>query len=133
MKERTGVITKSGNPATLVGNEVKVGDIAPNFTVLDNSGNEVKFSSFKGNTIIISSILSLDTGVCDLQTKRFSKEAENLGSDIKILTISMDLPYAQKRWCGTEGVTNVTIMTLRLALLMAFSSKNCVFWQGLSL
>jgi thiol peroxidase len=111
MKERSGIITKSGNPVTLVGNEIRIGDIAPDFTVLDNSGNEVKYSSFKGNTIIISSVLSLDTGLCDLQTKRFNKEAENIGSDIKIITISMDLPYAQKRWCGAEGVTNVQTLS----------------------
>lgn len=111
MNERAGVITSNGNPITLVGNEIKVGDIAPDFVVIDNTGSPVQFSSIKGNITVISVVLSLDTGVCDLQTKRFNKEAEKLGSDIKILTISMDLPYAQKRWCGTEGVTNVQTLS----------------------
>jgi thiol peroxidase len=107
MNERKNVITSKGNPLTLVGNEIKVGDVAPDFTVIDNGGNEVKCSSIKGDITVISVVMSLDTGLCDLQTKRFNKEAEKLGSDVKILTISMDLPFAQKRWCGTEGVTNV--------------------------
>ncbi len=111
MKERTGIVTVGGNPVTLIGDELKVGDRAPDFVVIDNEGSPVHFSSFKGKTVIISVVLSLDTGVCNLQTKRFNHEADNLGSDVVILTISMDLPYAQKRWCGAEGVTKVKTLS----------------------
>jgi len=96
-----------GNPLTLVGNEVKVGDRAPDFVALDNNLAAVSFSSFRGKVRILSSVPSLDTPVCDVQTRRFNQEAANLGPNVQILTISMDLPFAQKRWCGAAGVTEV--------------------------
>jgi thiol peroxidase len=107
MKERTGLITMRGNPLTLTGNEVKVGEIAPDFVVLDNNLSPVKFSSFRGKTCILSSVPSLDTPVCDMETRKFNEEAARLGSDVAILTISMDLPFAQKRWCAAAGVDKV--------------------------
>jgi thiol peroxidase len=107
MKERTGIITMRGNPLTLTGNEVKVGEMAPDFVVLDNNLSPVKFSSFRGKTCILSSVPSLDTPVCDMETRKFNEEAARLGSDVAILTISMDLPFAQKRWCAAAGVDKV--------------------------
>ena len=119
MEERQGVVTIKGNPLTLLGNEVKVGEAAPDFVVIDNDLNEVEFSSYRGKTCIISAVPSLDTPVCDLETKVFNDEAANLGPNIVILTISSDLPFAQKRWCGAEGVDRVE--TLSSHMDMKFS------------
>jgi thiol peroxidase len=111
MKERTGMITMRGNPLTLIGNEVKVGEMAPDFVVLDNNLSPVKFSSFRGKTCIISSVPSLDTPVCDMETRKFNEEAGRLGPEVVILTISMDLPFAQKRWCAAAGVDKVQTLS----------------------
>ena len=111
MKERTGIITMKGNPLTLVGNEVKVGEVAPDFVALDNGLAPVKLSSFRGKICVISSVPSLDTPVCDMETRRFNEEAGKVGSDVAFLTISMDLPFAQKRWCGAAGVTRVQTLS----------------------
>jgi thiol peroxidase len=111
MKERAGIITMKGNPLTLLGSELKVGDAAPDFEVLDNDLAPVSFASFKGKVCIVSSVPSLDTPVCDMETRRFNEEAGNLGSDVRVLTISMDLPFAQKRWCGAAGVDKVTTLS----------------------
>ncbi len=111
MEERDGIITMKGNPLTLVGKELKVGDIAPDIEVLDNDLAPVRLSSFKGKVCVISSVPSLDTPVCDMETRRFNEEAGNLGPDVLILTISMDLPFAQKRWCGAAGVDKVITLS----------------------
>jgi thiol peroxidase len=111
MKERKGVITMKGSPLTLVGKEVKVGQPAPDFEVIANDMSSVKLSSFKGKVCIICSVPSLDTSVCDMETRRFNEEAGKLGSDVVVLTISMDLPFAQKRWCGAAGVKNVQTLS----------------------
>ena len=111
MSERTGIITMHGNPLTLVGNEVKVGDNAPDATLLNNDLTPVNISSFKGKICVISSVPSLDTPVCDIETRRFNQEAEGLGEDVAILTVSMDLPFAQKRWCGAAGVDRVITLS----------------------
>ncbi len=111
MKERSGIATIEGKPLTLVGEEVKVGDKAPDFTVLDNDLSPVNFSSYRGKVCVISSVPSLDTPVCDTETRRFNQEAGRLGSDVVILTISMDLPFAQKRWCGAAGVDKVQTLS----------------------
>lgn len=103
-------ITFKGNPVTLLGNEVKVGDQAPNFTVLANDLSPVTLESTKGQVRLISVVPSLDTGVCDQQTRRFNEEAANL-ENVKILTISVDLPFAQKRWCGAAGIENVETLS----------------------
>jgi len=110
MEERAGQITMKGNPLTLLGKPPKVGDPAPDFEALDNNLAPVRLLSFKGKTCVISSVPSLDTPVCDLETRRFNQEAGSLGDAVQILTISMDLPFAQKRWCGAAGVDRV--MTL---------------------
>jgi thiol peroxidase len=111
MSERTGIITMHGNPLTLLGNEIKTGDTAPDATLLDNDLNPVDISSYRGKICVISSVPSLDTPVCDLETRRFNQEAENLGEDVAILTVSMDLPFAQKRWCGAAGVESVATLS----------------------
>jgi len=110
MTERTGVITMKGNPLSLVGNEVKVGDNAPDVTLVANDLSEVKLSSFRGKKVIISVVPSLDTPVCDLQTKRFNQEASKL-QDTVVLTISKDLPFAQRRWCGAAGASAVKTLS----------------------
>jgi thiol peroxidase len=109
--ERTGIVTFKGNGLTLVGQEVKVGQKAPDFEVADNKLGAVKFSDFKGSVCIITSVPSLDTPVCDTETRRFNEEASKLGANVKVLTISMDLPFAQARWCGAAGIKNLTTLS----------------------
>jgi len=111
MEQRTGIVTMKGNPLTLVGNEVKVGDAAPDFEAIDNDLAGVKLSSFGGNVCVILSVPSLDTPVCDIETKKFDEEAAGLDPDVVILTVSMDLPFAQKRWCGAAGAENVKTLS----------------------
>ncbi|MGB8955835.1 MAG: thiol peroxidase [Tumebacillaceae bacterium] len=108
--ERQGAITFKNGPVTLLGNEVKVGDQAPDFTVLANDLSPVTLASSAGTVRLISVVPSLDTGVCDAQTRRFNEEAANLGN-VKVLTVSVDLPFAQKRWCGAAGIENVQTLS----------------------
>ncbi len=110
MNERTGIVTFLGSPLTLIGGEIKVGDKAPGFTLLDNGLAPVKLSDYAGRKLIISSVPSLDTPVCDIETRRFNAEAANL-PDVAILTVSMDLPFAQKRWCGAAGIDSVATLS----------------------
>lgn len=107
--ERKGIITFKGGPLTLAGSEVKVGDTAPDFTAVDSGLQPVKLSDFKGQTVVISVVPSLDTPVCEIQTKKFNQEAAALNA--KILTISVDLPFAQKRFCDAHKIQNVTIVS----------------------
>ncbi|MCL5126380.1 MAG: thiol peroxidase [Deltaproteobacteria bacterium] len=111
MTERKGLVTFKGNLLTLLGNEVKVGDAAPDFTVVANDLSPVNLSSFKGKTLIISAVPSLDTPVCDMSTRRFNQEATFLGNEVTVLTISMDLPFAQARWCGAAGIQNIVTLS----------------------
>ena len=111
MEKRTGIVTFMGNPLTLVGPEVKKGDKAPDFTLLDNDLNPVALKDFVGKVVIISAVPSLDTPVCDMETRRFNQEASSLGDEVVILTVSMDLPFAQKRWCGNAGVDRVQTLS----------------------
>jgi thiol peroxidase len=107
--ERTGVVTFRGNPVTLLGPEVAVGDQAPDFTVLGNDLAPVRFSSLSG-TRVISVVPSLETPVCDLQTRRFNEAVTELG-EASVLTVSVDLPFAQARWCGAAGVEGVRTLS----------------------
>ncbi len=111
MEERTGLVTMKGQSLTLLGNELKVGQKAPDFEVVANDLSTVRFSSFQGKVCIISSVPSLDTSVCDKMTRRFNREAGKLGENGVVLTISMDLPFAQKRWCGAADVKNVQTLS----------------------
>ncbi|MGQ9707946.1 MAG: thiol peroxidase [bacterium] len=107
MQEKTGVVTVQGKPVTLLGKMPKAGERAPDFTVIDNNLQPIDIRRFAGKRLVILSVPSLDTPVCDLETRRFNNEAEKLGDDVVILVISMDLPFAQKRWCGASGVKKV--------------------------
>jgi len=111
MEERTGITTMKGNPLTLIGKELKPGDLAPDFEAAANDMSAANFSSYKGKRCIISAVPSLDTPVCDMQTRRFNTEAASLGDDVVILTLSMDLPFAQSRWCGAAGVDQVITLS----------------------
>ena len=104
-------VTLRGNPLPLGGNEVKSGQNAPDFTAVDNNLQPVRLSEAKGKVIILSSVPSVDTPVCDKETRRFNEEASKLGSDIEVWTLSVDLPFAQKRWCGAAGVDRVKTLS----------------------
>ena len=108
--ERKGVVSMQGNALTLCGPEIKVGDTAPDFTVLDANLQPVKLSDFKGKVRVISTIPSIDTEVCALQTRRFNQEAAAL-KDVEILTISCDLPFALGRFCGAEGIDKIKTLS----------------------
>jgi thiol peroxidase len=110
-KERTGLVTFKGNPLTLLGQEVKVGDRAPNFQVVDKAMQPATLESFKGKVKIITAVPSLDTPVCDTETHRFNEEAGKLPEKAVVLTISMDLPFAQARWCAAAGVEKVQTLS----------------------
>lgn len=111
MSERSGIITFKGTPFTLLGTEVKVGDKAPDFTVVDNGLAPVTLASSAGKIRIISTVPSLDTPVCDTETRRFNQEAAGLPGDVLVLTVSLDLPFAQKRWCGAAGIDKVRTLS----------------------
>jgi thiol peroxidase len=111
MEERSGMITMRGNPLTLTGHPLKVGDKAPDFELLSNDMKAVGLSAYPNKIVVLSSVPSLDTPVCDLETRRFNSEAVGLGQDVVILTVSMDLPFAQKRWCGAAGVDKVVTLS----------------------
>lgn len=111
MQERSGIITFKGNPFTLIGPALKVGDKAPEFEVVDNGLTPVTLASSSGKIRIISSVPSIDTPVCDTETRRFNQEAAGLPGDVQVLTISLDLPFAQKRWCGAAGIDKVTTLS----------------------
>lgn len=111
MTERNGVATFQGNPLTLVGPEIKVGDKAPEFNALANDLSPASLSDYAGTVLVIAAVPSLDTPVCDMEVRRFNAEAAALGDDVKILTLSMDLPFAQGRWCGAAGVDAVQTLS----------------------
>ena len=111
MRERTGVITSKGKPLTLLGPEIRVGDKAPDFRAVDGGLAPVTLSDFKGKIKIISAVPSLDTPTCDMETRRFNLEAAKLPDKVAVITISLDLPFAQKRWCAAAGVDKVKILS----------------------
>ena len=111
MSERTGVVTFKGEPLTLIGPELKVAQASPDFTALGNDLSEVKLSDFHGKVVLIASVPSLDTSVCDMEARRFNEESAKLGDEVTVLVISMDLPFAQGRWCGAAGVENIRTLS----------------------
>jgi len=110
-QERTGIITFKGNPMTLLGPALEAGEAAPDFAVVDNGLAPVTLASYAGKIKVVSAVPSLDTPVCDMETRRFNQEAANLPDNVKVLTISLDLPFAQKRWCGAAGIDRVTTLS----------------------
>ena len=110
-QERTGVITFKGNPMTLLGPDVKVGAAAPDFRVVDNGLQPVTRDSAKGKVQLITVVPSLDTPVCDTMTRKFNEEAAKLPDTVAVYTVSLDLPFAQKRWCGNAGIDKVQTLS----------------------
>ncbi len=111
MEERNGAITFQGMPLTLLGPELKVGERAPDFTLADNGLQPKTLGDYSGRIKIISALPSLDTPVCDTETRRFNQEAAKLPGDVVVLTVSMDLPFAQKRWCAAAGIDRVVTLS----------------------
>ena len=111
MSERKGAVTFEGNPLTLTGNELKVGDKAPNIQFMNDELKPVSLNDYNGKVCVILSVPSLDTPVCDTETRKFNEYAGTFGPDVEILAVSMDLPFAQKRWCGAAGGERVTTLS----------------------
>ena len=111
MVQPAGRVTLNGKPVTLIGRQVEVGDSAPDFIVCDRNLSPVSFRSLSRGVCIITSVVSLDTEVCDAQVRRFNEEAAALSPHLQILVISMDLPFAQKRWCGAAGIDRVEVLS----------------------
>lgn len=109
-QERSGYTLK-GNPLTLIGPELKVGDQAPDFSLNKDLVTKVSLADYAGKIKLISVVPSLDTGVCDAQTRRFNEAAAELGEQVAILTVSVDLPFAQARWCGAAGIDKVVTLS----------------------
>lgn len=111
MIERPGSVTMRGNPLTLLGQELKPGQKAPDFSLVTNDMAQVSLADFSGKALALVSVPSLDTPTCAIETRRFNAEAAKLSDDVRILTISMDLPFAQKRWCGAMGIDKVQTLS----------------------
>ena len=109
--ERKGIVTIHGNPLTLIGPDLKAGDKAPGFTVIDNDLKEVSLKDFGGKIKVISVTPSLDTPVCDIQARRFNQEATNFSAEVAVLNISMDLPFAIARFCNAAGIDRVKTLS----------------------
>jgi thiol peroxidase len=107
MANNNSAITLKGNKVDIRGTTPTLGSPAPSFTLIGNNFNEVKLEDYQGKVLILSVLPSLETPVCHLETKRFNEEATKLGGEVAIVTASLDLPFAQKRWCGQEGVENL--------------------------
>lgn len=110
-QEREAAVLFKGNPATLLGTEVKVGDAAPDFRVVDNSLQPVTLATAAGKVRLITAVPSLDTPVCDTMTRQFNQEVATLPDSVVAYTISVDLPFAQKRWCGNTGIDKVQTLS----------------------
>jgi len=111
-KERFGLIKFDGVDQTIIGPEVKAGEKAPDFVAIGNDWAEVHpLKASAGKVIVLAAVLSLDTSVCDRETRRFNTEASLLDPDIRIYILSMDLPFTQKRWCGAAGIDQVTTLS----------------------
>ena len=111
MAENKRTVTFKGNPLTLLGGELKVGSKAPDFQVIAGDLSKVTLQTFKGKTKLISVVPSLDTPVCDQQTRRFNQEAAQLPGDIVVITVSMDLPFAQGRFCSTANINKIKVLS----------------------
>ena len=109
--EREAAVLFKGNPATLLGSEVVVGDTAPDFRVVDNGLQPVTLATAAGKIQLIAVVPSLDTPVCDTMTRQFNQDVANLPDSVVVYTISVDLPFAQKRWCGNAGIDKVQTLS----------------------
>ena len=104
-------VTMKGNPVKLVGMQVREGEVAPGFKVVDATFKPVNLGDFKGRVVLVSAVPSLDTGVCSLQTKRFNEEAARLPTNVVVMTVSEDLPFAQKRFCDAEKIDRIKVLS----------------------
>lgn len=104
-------VTFAGNALTLQGSPVSVGDVAPDFTLLGGDLSPQTLADYKGKVLLITTVPSLDTGVCDMETRRFNKEVSALGDVVQMLVVSCDLPFAQSRWCGAADAHNLTTLS----------------------
>ncbi|MBI1367220.1 MAG: thiol peroxidase [Planctomycetes bacterium] len=111
MAEQPAAITFKGNPMTLLGAELKVGDKAPDFALIATDLSEKKLADYAGKTVILSCVPSVDTGICDVETRKFNEKAASLSPNTVILTASVDLPFAMKRWCAAAGVDKVVLLS----------------------
>jgi thiol peroxidase len=111
MHERHGFVTFKGTPVTLVGHACEIGKQAPVFTALRNDLSPFSLADVAGKVVVVNSVPSIDTSVCAAQTRRFNEEAARLGDQVKVLVISMDLPFAQKRFCTTEGIAHLETLS----------------------
>jgi thioredoxin-dependent peroxiredoxin len=111
MEERTGITSFKGGPVTLLGPALAVGGKAPDFSLTNTDLAQVTLADYAGKIKIISAVPSLDTPVCDTETRRFNEEAARLPGNVVVLTVSLDLPFAQKRWCGAAGIDRVTTLS----------------------
>jgi thiol peroxidase len=131
MQERNGLVTLQGNAVTLLGPELKAGDKAPDFSLLKNDMSPATLGDYAGKVLVLSVVPSLDTPVCDTQTRKFNEKASALGGDVVVLTVSVDLPFAQARWCGAAGVDRV--VTLSDHREAAFGAAYGLLIKGLRL
>ncbi|MCT4536252.1 thiol peroxidase [Halodesulfovibrio sp.] len=111
MIERSGLVTFHGNGLTLEGTSVEPGDAAPDFSVLTNDLQTKTLADYKGKVVLLVTVPSIDTPVCDVEARRFNQEAADLHEDIEVLTVSTDLPFAQARWCGAAGINSVEVLS----------------------
>lgn len=111
MKENKEITSRKGAPLTLLGNMVNVGDTAPDFVVVDNAGNDVKLSDYKGKTVVLTVFPSINTPVCAMQTRTFNQKATSLGEDVVVLTISRDVPADLNKFCAAEGIKNIRTLS----------------------
>ena len=131
MRERNGLATFQGNPLTLLGEEPRLNQPAPDVELLTTSLEPVRLSSFKGKSLVVVAVPSLDTPVCDMETRTFNRKAAELGPDVVVLAVSMDLPFAQQRYCGAAGIDQVK--TLSDHREGAFGESYGVLIKGLRL
>jgi thiol peroxidase len=111
MNQRAGAVTFQGNPLTLLGDELKVGDDCPRVELVANDLSPASLADYAGKVLVLLTVPSLDTPVCDLETRRFNQEAGELGDQVAVVAVSMDLPFAQARWCGAAGVERVVALS----------------------
>lgn len=116
MNEMVGGVTIKGNPLTTMGQRRSVGEAAPDVALAPAVGKTVNLSDYRGKTVLLSVVPSLDTGICDAQTRRFNEEAAAFGTDVAILTISAEHPFNQGRWCGNAGIDQASVLSDHMAL-----------------
>ncbi len=108
---RTELVALKGKPLTLEGKGVETGDPAPDFTAVANDMTDKRLSDYRGKTVILSTVPSLETAVCDKETRTFNERASALGANVVVITVSMDLPMTQKKWCGAAGIDRVVTLS----------------------